>query len=350
MKIKCNICGKKLGQWEISACEKNKVEYMCYFCLDRKYNICDSCGMIVSEKELNYVDFSEMWLCNDCYKKSVIKCNICGMSAIKSHGKYIKNNIMISSNEEGSIFLCNDCYNEVSDIKLWYYEPHKWQFYKMEYEQNPLYFGIELEYDSKYERANKFKVASTLSEIFKDKVFFKIDKSLSAKGIELVSHPSSIDYHIEEMKWEKAFNVLKSAKYFELGGFHITVAISDLDHKVRIVQFFEKYWDYIIILSGREKYEIKKWCDKYYTLDYNEIKEIINEYKKYKAVNIKHNGLVEFRIFKATLFKDRFNMILEFIYNIIKYTQEEKDILSKNLDDFIDWCNKKGKSKYINYY
>ena len=206
--------------------------------------------------------------------------------------------------------------------------------------KNPLYMGFELEIDK---GGKDDDVAYEICLQLNNQVYCKDDGSLD-DGIEIVSHPSTLNFHTEQKEtYKKVFDYLIDINYkshdTNTCGLHIHVNRSffgiskeEIDYNVaKIIFIFEKFWDKFVIFSRRREIKLKEWA-KRYDLDINEnfldnLNIAKKEYSRYFAVNITNTDTIEFRMFRGTLNVDTFMATLQLINticNFVKNTDIEK--------------------------
>ncbi len=138
-------------------------------------------------------------------------------------------------------------------------------YYKPEpifYGDGPRYLGVELELDDGGE--NEF-CASKLLDIAnaqKEHMYIKHDGSLD-DGFECVTHPMTLDYHINQMPWRAILNkaVAKGYLSHQAGtcGLHVHISRNALGANyeeqeatiAKILYFYEKFWNEILTFSRK---------------------------------------------------------------------------------------------------
>ena len=145
-------------------------------------------------------------------------------------------------------------------------------------------------------------------------IYIKGDGSLD-DGMELVTHPMSLDYH-KNYQWEeimkKAISLGYRSHQTSTCGLHIhlnrdcfgenreeqDVVIS------RILYFVEHHWNEMLRFSRRSEYSMNRWAARYGFEKTG--KDILEKAKKgnngrYAAVNLMNYSTIEFRLFRGTL-------------------------------------------------
>lgn len=202
--------------------------------------------------------------------------------------------------------------------------------YKLEtvfYGDGKRYFGVELEVDcggKDGENALKLKNTANFSHEY---IYIKSDGSLD-DGFEIVSHPMTLNYHMNEMDWESVFHEAIKMGYrshqTSTCGLHIHVnrdAFGDNQTEQeevieKILFLIEKHWNEVFCFSRRSSYNINRWAARYgYEKTGQEIlkKAKDSSHGRYSAVNLCNYSTIEFRIFRGTLKYNTFIATLQFI-------------------------------------
>ena len=184
------------------------------------------------------------------------------------------------------------------------------------YGQGPRYFGVELEIDEAGESRSN---ARDLLDIFNQNhhlAYIKHDGSLN-DGLEIVTHPLSLDYHLTQAPWQEVMARAVQQGYTShqarTCGLHVHVsraAFGDEEWEqdqaiARVLYFFEKHWEELLKFSRRTQGQLNRWASRY---GYKEQpQEILDHAKKgshagrYTCVNLTNDDTIEFRIFRGTL-------------------------------------------------
>lgn len=173
--------------------------------------------------------------------------------------------------------------------------------------------------------------AEDLSQIvnkINEHVYFKHDGSLD-DGFEIVSHPATLDYHLHHIPWKEVMNKARELGYLshtaQTCGLHVHINRAALGETVeeqentigRIIYFFEKHWEQILIFSRRTEEQVSRWAARYGCSTENP-KESLKGAKdsclgRYTAVNLANQFTVELRIFRGTLRYETFVATLQFV-------------------------------------
>lgn len=253
---------------------------------------------------------------------------------------------------------CGKCFKERFEIHEYSYKPDP-IFYG---EENSLFMGVEVEMDKGgcyYE--NVLEILK-LANAEGDYCYCKKDSSLS-EGIELVSHPMTLDFH-KSFCWKDIFKKAVSLGYrshqTSTCGLHIHVnrdffgkTVEEQDDAIaRIIYFVESHWYEMVKFSRRTESQIEEWCDR--TGRCTTPKETLDNAKiggsRYVAVNLTNKNTIEFRLFRGTLKYNTFIATLQFVNRICKMAIErtDNDIEELSWNDFMAEITEPELIQYLN--
>lgn len=299
----CDICGHE-RPWDERA--EFDGQNLCADCLDTHTVLCVECGgRIWSDDNAGSRDEP---LCQDCYDDNYTSCCRCGRQLREDQAYYE------SSDEYDERPYCSQCYaalDKDQSIHHYYYKP-KAVFHG----EGPRFFGVELEIDGAGERASHALALLNIANRNGDCAYIKHDGSLD-DGLEIVTHPMSLEYHLREMPWEALCRKAVSLGYLShrtsTCGLHIHVSRSAFGETeaaqeaaiARVLYFFERHWEELLKFSRRTPRQLERWAARY---GYKEQPmEILDFAKKgyhggrYTCVNLQNADTVEFRMFRGTL-------------------------------------------------
>lgn len=179
----------------------------------------------------------------------------------------------------------------------------------------PLFFGIELEYETTDRNEALYKTIKVLSE----HVICKRDASIGEEGIEIVTTPATFNEQIKAFKpffedFPKEF--LSTSKC----GMHIHVAKEPLSMLTqgKIVEFMnrEENATFITLIAGRD-------FNNYSRQDSGRkisFPFTAKETNRYNTVNIANRHTLEFRIFSTPTTWDNFMYKLDFVNALVAYS------------------------------
>ena len=329
-KIVCSVCGIVLTEETTKSFEG---QIMCEHCFDERTITCDNCGDRIwrdsAEGDSNYT------LCSHCYEYSYTTCENCGRLIHNEDALY----------EDGEDYpYCRDCFEKLNDnsIKNYSYKPEP-----IFYGSGNLFYGVELEIDKGGEEHSNAQKLLDIANAKDERIYCKHDGSIN-NGFEIVSHPMSIDYHINTMNWldifEKATQMDYRSHNTSTCGLHIHCSRSafgkDYEEQEktigRLIFFVEKHWSELVKFSRRTPENLNRWAAKYATISstteetYKKAKD--KHMGRYVAVNLENDNTIEFRLFRGTLryktFIATLQLVDEICYLAINLSDKEMEELS----------------------
>ena len=324
---------------------------MCEHCYNTLTTTCDNCGERIWRD--NAEGDSHITLCSNCYEYSYTTCEDCG--------RLIHHDDACYADDEDYPY-CRDCYDQLGEktIKNYSYKPEP-----IFYGSDSLFYGVELEIDKGgeyYEHAAKIL---DIANRHNEKIYCKHDGSIN-DGFEIVSHPMTLAYHIDEMKWEEVLEKAIAMGYRSHNtatcGLHIHCNRSafgkDYDEQEeaigRIVFFAEKHWNELVRFSRRTPENLNRWAARYATIS-NTTAETFKKAKdknmgRYVAINLTNYNTVEFRLFRGTLRHKTFIATLQLVDEICRSAIDmtDREIEELSWSDFVSRIPQK-KAELIHY-
>lgn len=297
-RISCSHCGAKISSEAAVLCEG---DYLCPECADELTVRCDRCDQ---RTYLSHATCDEhLTLCPTCFDRYYHACSECGRILYPS-------DTFFDDDDEAFCYSCYQKHHSSDFIHDYSYKPEP-----LFYGDGSRYFGVELEIDeagtSKAYAQQILSVANRNAE----HLYIKKDGSLD-DGMELVTHPMTLGYHMQDMPWG---DVLK--KVIELGylshqtstcGLHIHISreafgLTYTEQELgiaRLLYFVEKFWPELLRFSRRTERQMNRWAARY-GMQLSP-KEVMSYAKnscagRYAAVNLTNSETVEIRIFRGTL-------------------------------------------------
>lgn len=309
----CAECGRELGEVSVFEFEGN---IYCEECFEELTVVCDCCERRIWRD--NAEGDSLTLLCEHCYSYSYTHCERCGCLIHNDSALY---------EDDSDYSYCQECYEKIMSepIKSYYYKPEP-----IFYGNGSRFYGVELEIDQGGEVSSNAQ--KLLDYVNQDNtyIYAKHDGSLS-NGFEIVSHPMTIEHHLNEVDYSGLFKMAVGMGYrshqAETCGLHIHVnrtAFGDSREEqeeviARIVFFVEKHWCELLKASRRTKFSMNRWASRYGISENTQ-----NTYKKakerrlgrYVAVNLENYNTIEFRLFRGTLRHQTFVATLQLVDEI----------------------------------
>lgn len=330
-KLVCSVCGVTLSE---ETTKEFNGQIMCEHCFDANTTTCDNCGDRIwaenSEGDSNYT------LCVHCYEYHYTTCEHCGRLIHNEDANY--------EDDDDDYPYCYDCYQKLQEkaIRNYHYKPEP-----IFYGSGNLFYGVELEVDKGGEYEENAQVLLDIANKNGERIYCKHDGSLN-DGFEIVSHPMSLDYHINNMNWADIFERAISLNYRSHNtstcGLHIHCSRSAFGKNYeeqeraigRVIFFTEKNWCELVKLSRRTPENLNHWAAKYATISstteetYKKAKD--KRMGRYVAVNLENYNTIEMRMFRGTLcyktFMATLQLVDEICYWAINLSDNEMEELS----------------------
>lgn len=365
-KIKhCEICGRYERVNNLTDVTKpdGATISICEMCAERYLRKCEECGKthFVYENG-NYARFTDNhgynhYFCNDCVDitEKLTTCAACGETIYKSEiNSY--NNII-----DGE-YYCKACHNEISAryrINSYHFKSD-WNPQKLENEENPIYYGFELETENRTSATTQY--LKKLHDTFPYIVFERDGSLYSSGAFEMISEPLSMNFikaHKENIK-----TLLKQMEEYGATShdtttcglhIHFTRSFFNEEAENKIITIFERFQNELIRFSRRKYSEIMHWTKfngtELKNIDVENVKKIKSAYLggRYNCINLTNRKTIECRLFRGTLKFETFIACFELLDNIIAYVLNEAteninkckfiDILKYKPTEFlIDYC------------
>ena len=295
----CSHCGAVISDDEDY--ETINGEIVCRDCIEQHTTTCDRCGAIIWTSESYGDDYTT--LCSHCYHNHYTRCSCCDALLHEDDAYHL----------DGYDY-CSDCYHDEVDrnrsIHDYGYKPEP-----IFYGNSKRYFGVELEIDGAGKDSENADELLVIANREQEHIYIKGDGSLD-DGMELVTHPMTMEYHMNDMCWEgimhKAISLGYRSHQTSTCGLHIHVNRDSLgeNHEEqdevisRILYFVEHHWNELLKFSRRSEYSMNRWAARY---GYEHSpKAILDKAKKgnngrYAAINLMNYTTIEFRLFRGTL-------------------------------------------------
>jgi len=330
----CEDCGRLVPDGDIIAVDDNN-HFVCDDCIG-EYFVCDHCGGFFSDCYLA-VNTIPTTLCDYCYSYHYFTCADCGEVYYHEDGEYV----------DGCCY-CRDCADNHRNCILSYGTKPCPTFFG----EDAGYYGVEVEID---DGEDKQDAARDIQAAGEDHIYIKEDGSLSCEGMEIVTHPATLDYHVNHFPWGDICEAALSYGYrshdTDTCGLHIHASRSlfgsnqmeqDLTIAKIILLIDRWYEDYIVKFSRRNLSRMRRWANKPNAgiqpgddeIDaVHKSKKTAND--RYKAVNLCNYNTVEFRFFRGTLKQDTIIASIQWVDTIIQYCRNTqlKDLFNTDWDD-----------------
>lgn len=323
MNILCNSCENDGSDYKLcSRCgyyeeyciiTEDSGQSYCNDCIECIYQ-CDQCGRYFEDPDSVHQDENNTIVCNHCYDYcDYVSCEECGR-IMYSDDTYM---------HDGACY-CHHCYCDIeereNDLSRWV---HEWN-----YRPKPVFLGGQNKSD--FRAGIELEIMGGNGREFCEEtedyqeIYLKHDGSLDDTGIEIVTHPMTMDYFNDEFPLSEIISAAKSNGFDSHNnrkcGLHVHVdrnclGKTQIDQKYTIAKllllcerFFE---DKLVPFSRRTEYQINQWCKKP-QMNYDQHEDTIgvliekiedkqNYDDRYQTVNLQNRGTIEFRIFRGSL-------------------------------------------------
>lgn len=321
----CDECGATCPiEYSQGAVRCDEPVVVCETCADRYYEVCSACGDWVHRDDVEESRGCRV-ICSNCADRYHF-CAECGTMLDTYHDYF-------HVDRDGDYF-CEDCFDEDADngsINDYSFDP-EWEYLGGDgyiYDGN-IRYGVELEVDGK---DNDAVMPNACAEKILDNVsnvYCKHDGSL-ARGFEIISHPATIDYHLNDLDWGGICDIAREFNFFshDVGtcGLHVHVGREALceDADAKIVALVDHIWDKMERFARRRANGYAQRLNA--EINPDDLPEVMIKkakdccrYDRYKAINISSKAdTIEFRIYKGTLKESTILATLIFTDCIVRY-------------------------------
>lgn len=333
-RIYCVYCGDEVLEDEV--CYINDDPY-CPVCIDELTCVCDECGRRIMLSE-NMGDES-MYLCNHCYDSYYCYCDDCG-ELISRRDSYC---------DEYDGCFCRRCYYENHENDL---------IHDYSYKPKPIFYGngrhigVELEIDKGYDHEENADKILAVANKDNTHIYIKNDGSLD-EGMEIVSHPMTLDYHMTKMPWKDVLKTAVDRGYLShktsTCGLHCHVSRSSLGDTYeeqektigKILFIIERFWEEFLRFSRRTEYQMSRWAARYGFKE--KPHQVLNNAKnsglgRYACVNLSNKDTIEFRMWRGTLKYNTFIATLQMVETIcsVAYFISDEELESLSWFKFME--------------
>ena len=241
----CQHCGNEISGDDVRYFDH---QILCVDCLDSQTICCSHCGERIWND--NNVGTLDTPLCQSCYDNYYTTCDQCGRIIHQDCAHYYDNS---------DYPYCNDCWNDDEnededddeDAVIHEYNSKPEPIF---YGDGNRFFGVELEIDYGGKDSGNAEMLLDVGNRYSENIYIKYDGSLD-DGMEIVSHPMTLDYHKNQMPWEElckkaAYMGYKSHKTSTCGlHIHVNRDTFGRTHEAqenvisRVLYFVEQHWN-----------------------------------------------------------------------------------------------------------
>lgn len=315
-------------------------EIICDRCCDDYTVLCECCN-------------ERIWLDEDCGDNSIYLCESCR----DNNYSYCYNCERLIHNEDSyeydNEYYCCSCYEELDKcrgIHPYSYKPCPKFFGKYDKGDSTRFFGVELEVDKGGQEDDNANQILDYANYDAEHIYIKNDGSLN-DGFEIVSHPATLDYHLNEFPWEDILHNAMQMGYrshqTSTCGLHIHVNRLSLgethydqeDVISRVLYLVEAYWNELLKFSRRTESAMNRWASRYgYESTPKKLMDKAKStYGRYVAVNLCPRDTIEFRLFRGTLKLNTLHATIQLVNHICETALFlcDDEIQSLSWSDFV---------------
>lgn len=330
----CDHCGGEFPLEETFLVEGDR---LCRHCAAGLTALCDECGARI------YLEHDEgdsnRFLCASCCERYYTRCDRCNT--------FIHNESVFEYDDE---YLCEDCYDEAcaeGPIHDYDYVPDL-----VFHGKGLRKFGVELEIDEGGKSRSNAKHFLDIANQSATNLYIKSDGSLD-DGLELVTHPMSLEYHLHEMPWEDILDEAKRLDYRSHStntcGLHVHISRmafgctyeTQEECIARLVFFVEKFWPELLRFSRRTQGQLNRWAARY-GMKLNPKDQMYHAKNscagRYTAVNLTNADTVEIRLFRGTLKLNTLIATLQLVDHLceVAVSMSDQELQDISWFDFLD--------------
>ena len=189
----CANCGAEHPIEDMFEVER---DWLCEDCADRLTVICDHCAERVYEE--NAVEDDTHTLCDHCFDEYYIRCEDCNRIIHRDRAYW----------DGDDNAYCASCWDEHCEVIHEYSYTPDLVFHG----KGLRHFGVELEIDDGGTVNSNAEKLLNIANANGENLYIKTDGSLD-EGLELVTHPMTLEYHLNEMPWAEVLRKAQSMGY-----------------------------------------------------------------------------------------------------------------------------------------
>ena len=309
----CDNCG---AEHPISKMFEVEGDWLCEDCVDRLIVTCDRCGDRIYQESA--IEDDHHTLCEGCFDEHYVRCHDCGC-ILRSYDAYF---------DDDDHSYCSDCWDEHEGaIHDYNYTPDL-----VFHGKGLRHFGVELEIDEGGTVNSNAQKLLDIANANAENLYIKTDGSLD-EGLELVTHPLTLEYHLNEMPWEQVLRKAQRMGYLShaAGTCGLHVHISRLAFGctyeqqeaaiARLLYFVEKFWAELLRFSRRTQSQMNRWAARYgiRLTPSEQMSHAKNSCAgRYTAVNLTNSDTVEIRMFRGTLKLNTLKATLQMVNHLVE--------------------------------
>ena len=283
---------------------------LCRECYENETSYCDVCGERVWDDDL--VCDGRIEICPSCFEAHYTRCDHCDRIIHLDDACYV--------DDDEDVPYCHECAQNLAypgdGIQCYSYKP-----IPIFHGDGFRFMGVELEIDRGGELNENARALMSIANSDADNMYIKHDGSIT-DGMELVTHPMTLEYHQNQMPWQEILHEAVSMGYRShqttTCGLHVHVNRNSFGKTIeqperaiaRVLFFVENCWHELLRFTRRIQNQMDQWAARYGRK--NTPKEMMDHVKenfagRYTCVNLTNSATIEFRLFRGTL---RYNTLI----------------------------------------
>ena len=329
----CSHCGKTCDVEDMKQFDGTE---LCPECYEEEVVFCENCGRSMWAEEAADCD---LILCQRCYENDYVDCENCGRLIHVDDAHY---------DDDYDYPYCHSCYESRRSNK--YIHDYSYKPEPVFYGDSNRYFGVELEIDcGGHDDSHAEKLADIANTSDTKRIYIKSDGSIT-DGMEIVTHPMTLEYHQNKMPWAEIMSKAISLGYrshkTNTCGLHIHVNRSSFGDTreeqeeciSRVLFFVERFWQELLKFSRRSASQLARWAARYGIKE--DPKATFDNAKKsntgrYTCVNLTNYSTIEFRIFRGTL---KYNTLIATLQLVNRICELSTKISDEEMT-LLNWCD-----------
>ena len=311
-------------------------DWLCESCADELTVVCDACGERIYSEDA--VEDSNYTLCESCFDEDYVRCADCD--------RILRRDRAYWDGDDNA--YCASCWDEHCEVIHEYSYTPDLVFHG----KGLRHFGVELEIDGggtdRYNAEKLLNIANADAE----NLYIKTDGSLD-DGLELITHPMTLEYHLNEMPWAEVLRKAQSMGYLShaAGTCGLHVHISRLAFGctyeqqeaaiARLLYFVEKFWAELLRFSRRTQGQMNRWAARY-GMKLTPTDQMCHAKNscagRYTAVNLTNSDTVEIRMFRGTLKLNTLQATLQMVNHLceVAVSLSDSEVQDMSWFDFLD--------------
>ncbi len=285
---------------------------------------CETCNWVYATDDV----YKDTRICSGCKAAKgdcrTVRCFNCG-TACSAGITAVKD----ARQPDSESWICTNCAASVfKAVHEYSYKPIPIFIFKDKPPKDGRYFGLEIEVsrvDGKERSIHDVAhIVDTVSE--SQRLFYMKPDSSVWNGIEIVSHPMSMDFITNEYAWDKFYACLRdvgmSAEH-ESCGLHVHMGKDDMSqtHRVLYSMFFNYQRTRTVAIAQRENPTFAYFKDIARINGSGNRAEFCQTYNRHEALNWANSHTVEIRVFKGTDSPDILKAYVEYCDAVYRFSR-----------------------------